>query len=112
MAGDLATMPDIVLESETSLHEAMEVLSGFVGITVPIVDDRHHMKLLGVIFENSVIGAHNEAVKKARNEERGLALFQQSGTFLNCSYEELRGRDGTTGYTARAPAAAPPPFSR
>jgi hypothetical protein len=43
------------------------------------------MKLLGIIFENSVIGAYNEAVEQARNEERGLASFQRSGTFLNCS---------------------------
>ncbi len=73
LAGDLATMPDIVLESETSLHEAMEALSDFIGITVPVVDNRHHMKLLGIIFENSVISAYNEAVEQARNEERGLA---------------------------------------
>jgi CBS domain-containing protein len=66
-------MPDIVLESETSLHEAMEALSDFIGITVPVVDNRHHMKLLGIIFENSVISAYNEAVEQARNEERGLA---------------------------------------
>jgi len=66
-------MPDIVIESETNLHEAMEVLSGFVGIAVPVVDNRHHMKLLGIIFENSVIGAYNEAVEQARNEDRGLA---------------------------------------
>ena len=73
LASDLATMPDIILESDTSLHEAMEILSDFVGITVPVVDNRHHMKLLGIIFENAVIGAYNEAVEQARDEERGLA---------------------------------------
>lgn len=73
LAGELATMPDLVLESEISLHEAMEALSDFIGISVPVVDNRHHMKLLGIIFENSVISAYNEAVEQARNEERGLA---------------------------------------
>ena len=65
--------PDTEKATAGTFHEAMEALSDFVGITVPVVDNRHHMKLLGIIFENSVINAYNEAVEQARNEERGLA---------------------------------------
>jgi len=69
---DLATLPEIVLEADINMHEAMEILNDFVGISVPVVDSRHYMRLRGIIFEKTVIGAYNEAVDQARNEERGL----------------------------------------
>jgi len=72
LAGDLATLPEIVLEADINMHEAMEILNDFVGISVPVVDSRHYMRLRGIIFEKTVIGAYNEAVDQARNEERGL----------------------------------------
>lgn len=72
LAGDLATLPDIIIEGDSHLHATMQSLNEFVGISVPVIDDREHMKLLGIIFENSVISAYNEAVEQARDEERGL----------------------------------------
>jgi hypothetical protein len=35
---------------------------------VPVVDDARRMRLAGVIYQSSVIGAYNDAVAQARAE--------------------------------------------
>jgi CIC family chloride channel protein len=68
---DFVTMPGIVLQRGDSLDEAMKQLRYFVGASVPVVDDAGSMRLAGVVFQSSVIGAYNDAVAQARAEERG-----------------------------------------
>ena len=54
------------------LHEAMHLLSDFIGISLPVVDNIQNGKLVGLIYESTVIDAYNQAIAQARAEERGL----------------------------------------
>ncbi len=67
----IASMPGIVLQVDDSLDDAMRQLRYFVGVSVPVVDHSERMRLLGVCFQSSIIGAYNDAVEQARAEERG-----------------------------------------
>jgi len=68
---ELAAMPGLVLQTEDSLDEAMKQLRYFIGIRVPVVESATTMRLSGVVYQSSVIGAYNDAVEQARAEERG-----------------------------------------
>ena len=68
---EIATSPDVVLDINADLHEAMQRLRDFVGISVPVVDEHDNGRVCGVIFENTVIRAYHDAVDQARNEEQG-----------------------------------------
>lgn len=71
-AGMLASPPSLIMEADTDLKEAMHQLSKFVGISVPIVDDRKSNKMVGVIYESMIIDTYNQALAQARAEERGI----------------------------------------
>ena len=71
--GQVATLPKRILEMNTNLHEAMQMLPEFVGISVPVVAERQDMRLVGIIHEGDLIGAYDAAVEQARSEERGDA---------------------------------------
>lgn len=64
----LATMPGIVLRSADSLDQAMCQMRYFMGHSVPVVDDAQRMRVVGVVYQSSVIGAYNDAVTQARAE--------------------------------------------
>jgi CIC family chloride channel protein len=68
---ELATTPGIVLRGDDSLDQAMRQLRYFMGVSVPVVEDTEHMRLVGTCYQSSVIGAYNDAVERARSEERG-----------------------------------------
>ncbi len=68
---DFATMPGIVLESDSSLDAAMKQLRYFMGVSVPVVDQASRMRFAGVVYQSSIIGAYDDAVAQAREEERG-----------------------------------------
>jgi len=70
-AADLATMPGIVLELDDDLDAAMRELRHFAGIRVPVVHDEASMRLAGVAYQSSLIGAYNDAVEQAHAEQRG-----------------------------------------
>jgi hypothetical protein len=69
---DVAEMPDLVLQANTNLHQALLDLRDFVGVSIPVISDVQSRRVIGVIHENAVINAYNEAVDQARDEERGL----------------------------------------
>ena len=69
---DVAEMPDLVLQANTNLHQALLDLRDFVGVSIPVISDAQSRRVIGVILENAVINAYNEAVDQARDEERGL----------------------------------------
>jgi CIC family chloride channel protein len=71
--GEVATLPKRILEMSTDLHEAMQMLPEFVGISLPVVADRQGMQLVGIIHESHLIAAYDAAVEQARSEERGDA---------------------------------------
>ena len=61
----------VVLESGEDLDGVMGKLRYFAGVALPVVDSLRGMKVIGVIFASSVVGAYNDAVEQARAEERG-----------------------------------------
>lgn len=71
-AGSIAKKPDLILECKVTINEAMGLLARFVGISIPVVDTYENGRLVGILYESSVIDAYNQAVEKARAEERGL----------------------------------------
>ncbi len=66
---ELTCTPAIILNATDNLDDAMQTLRYFVGISLPVVNESG--QLLGVVYQSSVIGAYNDAVKQARDEERG-----------------------------------------
>lgn len=70
-ASEIATMPAVLLESTDDLDSVMGKLRYFIGVHLPVVDSLNDMKVIGVVFASSVIGAYNDAVEQARAEERG-----------------------------------------
>jgi predicted transcriptional regulator len=67
----IATMPAVVLAVNDDLNSAMKQLRYFTGADVPVVQDIHDMRLVGVIEQSSVIGAYADAVAQAHDEEHG-----------------------------------------
>ena len=67
----IASMPGVILNIDEDLDSAIQALRYFAGVSVPVVGDRAHMRIEGVVFASSVIGAYNDAVEQARREERG-----------------------------------------
>ena len=61
-----------MLEQDADLHEAMQSLRDFVGISVPVIRDRESRQLVGVVYESAIIDAYNVAVAEARREEDAL----------------------------------------
>jgi Mg/Co/Ni transporter MgtE len=68
----VAEMPALTLQPDTNLHQALLELRDFVGVSIPVIADPVSRRVIGVIHENAVINAYNEAVDQARDEERGV----------------------------------------
>ena len=64
--------PGLVLYEDMDLLEAMQSLRNFVGVSVPVVENRVSMRLRGIVTENTVINAYHVAVEEVREEERGM----------------------------------------
>ncbi len=60
---------EIVFTSDISIWEAMERIQDFTGESLPVVDDRVGNRLIGVIYESSLITAYINSLKDARSEE-------------------------------------------
>lgn len=61
----LAAMPGIVLRRDESLDQAMRQLRYFMGHSVPVVESVQTMRLAGVVYQSSIIGAYNDALAQA-----------------------------------------------
>ena len=72
IAGDLVRGSPIVLTAETSLDASLKAIESFVGISLPVVNNLEQMEMEGIVFESTIIQAYNEAVREARDEERGI----------------------------------------
>lgn len=70
--GDIAELPPLILDVGKNLHETMQALRDFIGISVPVVEDQESMRLVGIIYENTIIDAYSVAIEEARREERGV----------------------------------------
>ncbi len=71
-AGAMASMPDLILEADMDINEAMGLLANFIGISIPVVDNHKSGRIIGIIYESTIINAYNHAVEEARTEERGM----------------------------------------
>ncbi|MCH2572927.1 MAG: hypothetical protein MK103_16325, partial [Planctomycetes bacterium] len=61
-----------ILTEETDLNTGFEIIAKFVGVSIPVVNNRNDRILTGMVYEANVIQAYNDAVKQARREEQGL----------------------------------------
>jgi len=72
IARDMISDPGLILDGEMNLNTAMERLSHFIGISIPVVNNLKSRKPIGIIYESTLVEAYNQSVKQARNEERGI----------------------------------------
>lgn len=63
---EYAQAADIALTPQTSIWEAMTMMQGFVGESIPILDDG---KLVGALSEGEIVAAYLQIVDDLRREE-------------------------------------------
>jgi CIC family chloride channel protein len=61
-----AQASDVILAPNTSVWDAMTQMQGFVGESIPVVDDG---KLVGALSEGEIVGAYLDIAKRTRQEE-------------------------------------------
>ena len=66
-ARDYARGDSLSFGGEMSVWDAMEAMEGFVGESIPVLDD--HGRLLGVVYESTLVKAYLQTVRKLRAEE-------------------------------------------
>ncbi len=59
----------LILTGATSIWAAMEEMGDFVGESIPVVEDREDYRLLGVVFETTIVKAYLETLYEIRREE-------------------------------------------
>ena len=65
-AGDFATPENLALHPDTSIWNAMTAMQGFVGESIPVVDDG---KLVGAVSESAIVSVYLEYIQDVRREE-------------------------------------------
>ena len=65
-ARDYATPESLVLHRDSSIWHAMNAMQGFVGESIPVVDNG---LLVGVVSESAIVSAYLEIVQDLRREE-------------------------------------------
>ena len=61
-----AQAADVTLAPDTSIWEAMNQMQGFVGESMPVLDDT---RLVGALSEGEIAGAYLDIVERIREEE-------------------------------------------
>ena len=61
-----AQASDVMLTPDTPVWDAMTQLQGFVGESIPVLDNG---KLVGALSEGEIVGAYLEIVEALRREE-------------------------------------------
>lgn len=59
------------LTPETTIWSAMERIRDFIGESLPVLDQNSGGRLVGVVYESSIIQGYLSAMKVVRNEEHG-----------------------------------------
>ncbi len=73
MAGDAARRRPLVVESGDDLETAWELCTGTDESRFPVVENRESMVVVGLLRERDVMLAYQQALLRARAEERGQA---------------------------------------
>ena len=69
-AAETAKPEQLILSPDDSLWDAMVKLEDFVGESIPVVADG---RLIGVVFEASIVRAYLKALHEIRSEENAAA---------------------------------------
>ena len=72
-AARLAKRGELVLTGKTSVWAAMEQMGDFVGESIPVLADGDEGRMLGVVFEASIVKAYRDAMDEIRREENAGA---------------------------------------
>ena len=65
-SGEYATPESLALSPDTSIWNAMKAMQGFVGESIPVLDDG---RLVGAVSESAIVSAYLEFVQGVRHEE-------------------------------------------
>lgn len=65
-AGDHARPETLILGPDESIWAALSEMKDFVGESIPVVEDE---RLVGVLFESTIVGAYVDVLDKIRQEE-------------------------------------------
>ncbi|MYD76859.1 MAG: chloride channel protein [Gammaproteobacteria bacterium] len=63
----------VVFTPDTSIWTAMERIKEFAGESLPVVETLDRRKLVGVVYESSIVNAYLDSLKEARDEEHGAS---------------------------------------
>ena len=67
-------MPEaLILTAETSIWAAMEQMGDFVGESIPVLEDADGGRMLGVVYEASIVKAYLDTTNDIRREENAGA---------------------------------------
>ena len=72
-AACLAKPEALILTAETSVWAAMAQMGDFVGESIPVVDEAEGGRMLGVVYEASIVKAYLDTVNGIRREENAGA---------------------------------------
>ncbi len=68
-AGQLARPESLILTARTTVWHTMEQMGDFVGESIPVLEDGDDGRLLGVVFEATVVRAYLDTTNSIREEE-------------------------------------------
>ncbi len=71
-ASDVARHEALVMDTNTSIWQAMHQLEGFSGESIPVID-RANYKLAGVVYEAALVKAYLDAEQSVREEEHATS---------------------------------------
>ena len=69
----LAQREALILTAKTSIWAAMEQMGDFVGESIPVLEEGDGGRMLGVVFEASIVKAYLDTVNDIRREENAGA---------------------------------------
>ena len=69
----LAEREAVILTPKTSIRAAMEQMGDFVGESIPVLEDGDGGRMLGVVFEASIVRAYLDTMNDIRREENAGA---------------------------------------
>ena len=69
----VAGREQVAFTAKTSIWAAMEQMGGFVGESIPVFEDAEDRRMLGVVFEASIVKAYLDTMYDIRREENAAA---------------------------------------
>jgi len=66
---ELTKREALVLEADSSVWQTMKQIQGFVGESIPVVDNKDNGYLIGVVYEADLVRSYFQVVRSVREEE-------------------------------------------